>query len=134
MEKTVKYVFISQPMRNRTEEDIIAERNIIDGYYRIKSNDKVEFRIIDSLFLDKTLNDRIRDHYDKDANEGVLYLGESLRLLSVADIAIFLPNWYMARGCRVEYDTCRDYNIPIRFWEGMKAVYSYGGKEASDNR
>ena len=92
----MKRVFISQPMRDRSKEDILRERNIairklVEMFGSVK--------VLDTVFeLGMT---------------PVEALGESIKYLSKADIAVFLPGWDEARGCRVEYRVCLEYGIPM---------------------
>ena len=44
-------------------------------------------------------------------------LGESIKLLSTADVAYFLKGWNTARGCRIEYMCANDYGIGAYFEE-----------------
>lgn len=40
-------------------------------------------------------------------------LGESLKLMSRADLVVFAPDWEDARGCRIEYMCASEYEVPI---------------------
>lgn len=92
-------VFISQPMRNKSDEEIEKERQIIER--RLKSiYDDVE--IIDSFFKDK--------YFD----EKPLYLlGKSFQLLANADMCYFVKGWRDARGCKMEHQACLEYGIEV---------------------
>ncbi|MDR3348822.1 MAG: hypothetical protein LBO03_04345 [Acidaminococcales bacterium] len=46
----------------------------------------------------------------------VLCLAKSIELLAQAEVAIFMPGWEGARGCRIERAVCRDYGIAIEHW------------------
>lgn len=94
-------VFISQPMKDKTNEQIENERKEI-----IEKAEKHfgEIEIIDSVIKDAP----------KDANS-LWYLGKSLEFLSKADVCIFAKQWYTARGCVVEHRACEEYYIKI--WE-----------------
>lgn len=92
----MKRVFISQPMRDRSKEDILLERNIairklVEMFGSVK--------VLDTVF--------------ESGMTPVEALGESIKYLSKADIAVFLPGWDEARGCRVEYRVCLEYGIPM---------------------
>lgn len=96
-------IFISQPMRNRDAESIANERKAVEswletifGYHRVE--------IIDSYFVDDDEPRKNKPLYD---------LGKSFSCLSEADAAVFCPGWEDARGCRLEYAACRNYDIPI---------------------
>lgn len=93
-------VFISQPMRGKTKEEILAEREkAIESAFR-HFNEKPE--VIDSYFEDAPV----------DANP-LWYLGKSLELLSTADAVYFAKGWEEARGCRIERICAEQYGIPI---------------------
>lgn len=97
-------IFISQPMKNKTDEEIQAERaKAIDELqaYATCTGEKID--IIDSLMKDA-----------KDSARPLWwYLGESLRLLSGADAAYFVRGWSKDRGCRIEHIACSEYGIKI---------------------
>lgn len=95
-------VFISRPMKDKTNEEIEAERNEIKKKLEEKYGDN--FEVIDSFFKDAP----------HDANP-LWYLGKSLQLLSKADICVFANQWYTARGCIMEHRACEEYHITI--WE-----------------
>lgn len=94
-------VFISQPMSDKTDEQILTEREnaiseIKDAY------PKEEIEIIDSFFQD----------VPHDATP-LWYLAKSLELLSTADMAFFVNGWSQYRGCKIEYRCAVDYKTPF---------------------
>ena len=99
----MKKVFISQPMRGLTDEEILAKREIIKKTIESELGEKVEF--IDSFMED----------YPGEINKHipVWYLGKSIQFLSQADIAYFGGDWENARGCRIEYQIAKEYGIKI---------------------
>jgi hypothetical protein len=93
----MKKLFISQPMNGRTDEEIIEERkNAIISVQEILNED---VEVIDSFF-------------STDASP-VWLLGESLKLLSMADIVYFCDGWENYRGCRIEHTCAVEYGIDI---------------------
>ena len=97
-------IFISQPMNGKTTEEIENERNyIID---RLKENESVE--IIDSFFKD-TPHDA----------KPLWYLGESIKLMSEADVVFFCDGWQTARGCQIEHDCALEYGIDTMYEEDL---------------
>ena len=97
-------IFISQPMNGKTNEEIKNERNyIID---RLRENESVE--IIDSFFKDKP--------YEASP---LWYLGESIKLMSEADIVFFCNGWQTARGCQIEHDCALEYGIDTMYEEDL---------------
>ena len=96
-------IFISQPMKDKTNNEIIkererAEKNIKEKY----PNEKIE--IIDSFFKDAP----------HDAKP-LWFLGKSLELLSSADVAYFVGDWRNYRGCRIEFETSIYYGIETMY-------------------
>ncbi|MFR2936741.1 hypothetical protein [Faecalibacillus intestinalis] len=101
MDKTIK-VFISQPMANRSEEEILNER--LEVLNKLKKDLKTDnIAIIDSYFEE--------DEPKSTIHKGVYHLGKSLELLSTADVAYFCKGWQHARGCLIEKEVCQAYNI-----------------------
>lgn len=94
----MKKVFISQPMRGKTDEEIKAERTKAINSIKKKFGEDIE--IIDSFFEDAPTDAK-----------PLWFLGKSLELLSTADIAYFCAGWENARGCQIEYKCAKAYGI-----------------------
>lgn len=90
-------LFISQPMRNKTDEEIKEEREEIISACKNKYG---EIDVIDSFF-------ESAPHEAKP----LWYLGKSFELLSTADVAVFAKGWKEARGCKMEHEACKEYGI-----------------------
>ena len=98
-------VFISQPMNERTEDEVLNEREEICKTFNITKDE-----LIDSYEKDfEQFKDCNRIH--------VGYLGDSIRLLGYADLVIFAPYWDRTCGCRIEHKVCEEYGIPYIHWE-----------------
>ena len=92
-------VFISQPMKNKTPEEIKAVRLATEMMVKaVFPENKIE--IINSYF-EKKASSRLP----------LVNLGKSLELLATADLAVFCYGWEDARGCRIEHDCCVEYGI-----------------------
>ena len=94
-------VFISQPMKNRTEEDIIAERKVI-----IEKLNNMHIDVIDTIFTEEA---------PEDYNAGVYYLGKSILKMAEADALFMIDGWREARGCRIERQVAEAYGIKILY-------------------
>ena len=92
----MKKLFISQPMRGKTDEEIRKEREIAVQEAEKALGEPVE--VIDSFFTGNTM-------------KPLECLGESLKLLANADVAYFASGWEQARGCRIEQICAREYGI-----------------------
>lgn len=99
----MKKVFISQPMRGLTDEEILEKRSEIKKDIETKINEEIEF--IDSFLQD----------YPGEINKHipVWYLGKSIQLLSQADMIYLGEGWDKARGCKIEYEIAKVYGINI---------------------
>lgn len=83
-------VFISQPMRGLTDEEIKENRN--------KGMDAINKLYDDAIFL----NSIIDEDAPEGMNEPVWYLSKSIEMMAQADVVVFLPGWESTRGCVVE--------------------------------
>lgn len=94
----MKKVFISQPMRDKSKEDIELERAYLIQYAREHFGNDIE--IIDSYFEDFPENAK-----------PMYFLGKAIELLSKADIAIFAKEFEKSRGCYIENMCAHKYGI-----------------------
>ena len=94
----MKKLFISQPMRDKTDEEILQERKNAINVAKDMLNDDVE--VIESFFENVPAD-----------TKPLWYLGESLKLLSTADVVYFAPGWETARGCKIEHTCAAEYGI-----------------------
>jgi len=98
-DKPMKKIFISQPMKGLTNEEIKYRRmEAIKWLEKFMRGE--EFEIIDSFFEDAPVDAK-----------PLWYLGESLKKLSTADYALFLQGWDKARGCKIENTCAQEYGI-----------------------
>lgn len=100
----MKKLFISCPMKNRSEENI---RMTFDRLHKI-----AEAVYGESLEVIPTY---IEDNPPKCRTEGLWYLGKSIELLAQADyfIGICSDNAWLYNGCIVEADAAKLYGLPV---------------------
>ena len=96
----MKKLFISQPMRGKTDEEILAVREKAIESAERHLGEKVE--VIDSFFQNAPAEAK-----------PLWFLGKSLELLSTADVAYFAKGWEDARGCRIENTCAIEYGIDV---------------------
>ena len=96
-------IFISQPMSEKTDEQIKSERESVKELLSMQYG---EVEIIDSFF----------ESAPHDAKP-LWFLGKSLELLSGADIAYSCADWEKYRGCKMEHDACIEYGIPVKHYQ-----------------
>ena len=97
----MKKLFISQPMRDKTDEEIKTERAEIVKRVTERFG---EFEVIDSFFTEDA---------PKEVNSGLWWLGKSLELLSTANCVYFAEGWQNYRGCKIEHECAVQYGIDI---------------------
>ena len=105
-------VFISQPMRDRTFDEIEIERNVMIHVIGCVYPDE-EIEVIDSLFSDEDV-----ERLCGDAPVGALwFLGEAIKAMDKADLVVMAVNWKHARGCQIEHEIAVDYDKRvIPYW------------------
>ena len=99
----MKRLFVSQPMRGKTDDEIVAERN----------------RII--LKAQEALGEAVNplpsfvETYDVGLTERtpVRYLANAIAMLADADVAVFAKGWENSGGCQIEHMVCTEYGIPF---------------------
>lgn len=98
-------IFISQPMKDKTNQEIEEERKKI-----IKKIRKYfgEVEVIDSFFKDAP----------HDAKP-LWFLGKSLELLSNANVIVLGKGWKNSRGCRIEHECAVQYGISVIYIENL---------------
>ena len=104
-----KLVFVSQPMKRRSNKEILDERNAF------LQDTQVSNRIMDELGTDGF--NVIESIVDVGImlgvkSEPVYYLSKSFDKLALADLAVFMPGWERSDGCVMEHHACMLYGIP----------------------
>ena len=97
-------LFISQPMRGKSDEEIESEREDLIAIAKAVYAGRGEVEVIDSFFkggLDVPAG----------AKAPLYYLSKSLELLATADVATFAKDWREARGCRIEHECADGYGV-----------------------
>lgn len=87
-------------MRGKTDKEILAAREKAIKSAEKQVGEPVE--VIDSFFQSAPVN-----------TKPLWYLGESLKLLSQADVAFFAKGWNEARGCKIENTCAIEYGIKV---------------------
>lgn len=90
-------IFISQPMKDKTNEEIKEERERIINECKSSYG---EIEVIESFF----------ENAPHDAKP-LWFLGKSFEMLSSADVCVFAKGWENARGCKMEHEACVKYGI-----------------------
>lgn len=106
-------VYISQPMKNRSKEEILDER--------AKGEAAVRVYYPSAEFLNSYFDD-----YDTSKHTPMDYFAMTAELLAKADLVAFLPMYLGSGGCEVEDHIAQQYHIPRMYINyGMDANGEY---------
>lgn len=94
-------LFISQPMKGKTNEEIDAERAAV---IKLFDHPQLGLEVIDSFFKDAPAQ-----------AAPLWYLGESIKLLGEADVVYFCKNWQKYNGCTIEHECAVRYGKKILY-------------------
>ena len=103
----MKKAMLSQPMRDKTDEEIIETRN-----KAIKVLEEKGYEVINTLFTDEWYS------HESMSERGVVniplcFLAKSLENMSLCDAAYFCKDWENYRGCRIEHEAAKEYGLEI---------------------
>ena len=96
----MKKIFISQPMKGKSNEEIKKEREVIIDEIS-KKLDGEDFEVLDTVFE------------DFDGATPLKFLAKSLMVMADADAVYFADVWRGARGCRIENRCAVAYGLNI---------------------
>ena len=94
----MKKLFISQPMKDKTDDEIKTERKLAIEKAQETVGEEVE--VMDSFF----------ENAPHDARP-LWFLGKSLELMAGVDVVYFAKGWENARGCKIEHECAVQYGI-----------------------
>ena len=95
-------IMISQPMNNKTTEQIKKERESVIKQIEASGNEYVD-----------TISTNV-DPGSGNINLAMYYLAKSIEAMSKVDAVIFMPDWELERGCRIEHRIAKEYGIYIK--------------------
>lgn len=93
-------LFISQPMRDKSNEEILAVRE--QAIESVKRNLGEDVEVIDSFFQSAP----------HDTNP-LWCLAKSIELMGTADVVYFAKDWEKYRGCRIENACACEYGLTV---------------------
>lgn len=96
----MKKLFISQPMKDKSQEEILAERFAAIQTAKDMFNNDIE--VIDSYFA---------DYNPENGCIPLKFLSKALELMADADAVYFCKGWEYARGCKIEHACAVEYGI-----------------------
>lgn len=100
----MKNVFVSMPMTGRTHEEILKE--LLRVYVLIWDKYGQEVDIANGWYGFKEV-------------EPVFMLGHAIQVMSQADTVLFAKGWENSRGCCVEHEVAKRYDMNIIYEEDV---------------
>lgn len=97
----MKKLFISTPMRGKTDEEILAVREKAIASAERNLGEKVE--VINSFFQGMS----------HEKNTPLYLLGKAIELMADADVVYFSKDWENARGCMIENACAYEYGLDV---------------------
>ena len=110
----MKKLFVSIPMKGRTEDEIKASIQKMKKIAEVYEGEELE--LIDSY---------VEDNPPKDNNQAIWYLGKSLEKLSQADVFIGLANAWRWNGFAVECDIANRYDLKMIIVDPHYVITNY---------
>lgn len=113
----MKLIYISQPMKNRSEEDILIERRnaMADISIRLEGE---KFRVLDSFFEPPSDISR--------TNIEVSILGDCVKAMSKADVVYFCQGWEQSTNCTVEHIVTELYQLRVMHYDDEYNIKGLG--------
>lgn len=104
---TVKKAMISQPMAGKTDEEIVATRDLAVAKLR-----QMGYEVVNTLFDDEWYSDEAMEERGV-VQVPLCYLAKSLENMSLCHAAYFVKGWEDARGCRIEHEAAEAYGLEV---------------------
>lgn len=108
---TVKKAMISQPMAGKTDEEIVATRDLAVAKLR-----QMGYEVVNTLFTDEWYSDEAMKERDV-VQVPLCFLAKSLENMSLCHAAYFCKGWEDARGCKIEHDAATAYGLEVLYEE-----------------
>lgn len=105
---------ISQPMRGFSDVEIAA----IKGR-AVEVLEEKGYEVINTLFSDEWAKDHnVDDKVESPVKQvPVYYLAKSIEKMALCDAVYFCKGWENARGCKIEHEVAKAYDLAIIYEE-----------------
>lgn len=107
----MKKAMISQPMADKTEQEIIDTRERAIAELTARGYEVVNTLFTDEWYSNKAMKER-----------GVIsiplcFMAKGIEVMSTCNAVYFCKEWYKARGCRIEHEVAKAYRLEIIYEE-----------------
>lgn len=110
----IKKIMISQPMGGIPKDEIIATREKAATVLKMKG-----WCVVNTLFTD---TDSERTRMMGIIRAPLRNLARSLELMSLCHAVYFCRGWEKARGCRIEHEAAKAYELEIIYEDMEEAI------------
>ena len=108
-----KNIFISQPMTEKSEKEILTTRQkAIDEIHQLASKDGEQVNIIDS-YIDNATRNEFQGRMGDAINWDIYWLSQSLQKLATANTIWLCDGWEHSKGCRIELSCAMQYGLDV---------------------
>lgn len=94
-------IMISQPMKDKTNEQIREERAELVEKLKVEGHE-----VVDTVF----------ENAPADEDIAIYMLSQSIRYIGKVDAVYFMKGWEKARGCKIEHEVAVQYGKQV-FYE-----------------
>lgn len=102
----MKNIMISQPMNNKSDEEIKAVRAQAIEYL-----ESLGYTVVNSYFADQY---QLKDAMQV-VNRPVYFLSKSIEKLADCHAVYFVSGWENARGCKIEHEIAIAYGMEVLY-------------------
>lgn len=106
---TVKKAMISQPMAGKTDDEIVATRDLAVAKLR-----QMGYEVVNTLFTDEWYSDEAMKERGV-VQVPLCFLAKSLENMSLCHAAYFCEGWEDARGCKIEHEAAEAYGLEVLY-------------------
>ena len=104
-------LFIAQPMHGIPEDEINMIRGIVARAYIDHLIEEGEFTTVELIDQVNLPDPMAVPRHVSERDVRLRCLGRSITMLGSADVVIFAGDWQNAKGCNIEMEICKRYNI-----------------------
>ena len=104
-----KVAMISMPMNGLTDEEMNKNFNKAKSFL-----EQFGYKVIDTVFSGSDFSENTLEikHIKQ---RGVYFIAKSLEAMSYCDVVYFCKGWKNARGCQIEHQVAKNYNVGILY-------------------
>ena len=100
---------ISQPMRGKTDTEIVETRERAISFLHSKG-----YEVVNTLFTDEWYSDEQMQARGV-CNIPLCFLAKSLENMSLCNTVYLCKGWEQTRGCQIEHDVAAAYGLKILY-------------------